>query len=213
MAVLFTRAQLDQQKATLDKVRSVGQAWAAITKTQELANTVAAEIHQTVWEDSWRTEAIRIIRSYQASLTREAKALEGAAATASAEVAWKSIRTVISNLWFHALSVQQQFPPNESTAMERLSGKIKQAADSLRYGIENAPAVILDVAKASSKYQQEVVKKAAKGTGQLVKDAMGAAGDIAAPLVEPFKWWIVGAVAVVAVVGFGYVYIVTRKVG
>jgi hypothetical protein len=216
MAVLFTRAQLDQQKATLDKVRSVGQAWAAIGETQKLANTVASEIHQAVWEDSWRTIAIKQIRAYQASLTREAKALEGAAPTASAVQAWKSIRTVVSNLWFHALSVQQQFPANETTAMQRLSGKISSAADALRYGIEQAPDVILDLAKASSAQQQKVVKKVVAGTaraaGDAAKTALDTAGAAAGGILGPLKWWLLGGAALAIVVGVVYVSVL-RKVG
>jgi hypothetical protein len=208
MPVLFTRAELDKISQTLKGVRSVGQAWAAIEATQKLANTVADEVHQTLFEDAWRTEAIKTIRAKQATLTRESKALLGASATASASAAWAGgIQNAVSQLWFFALVVQQQFPANETTAAQRLSGKVSLAATSLKDAVLDAPDLVLRTAEKLATETGKQTKKVAKTIGQIVKTGLDTAGDVAAPIVSPFKWYVVGALGVLTLATAGYLYV------
>lgn len=205
MAVIFSRAKLDEIKRTLDGVRSVGQAWAVITATQKLGDTIASEIKQTLFEDPWRAQARRDIYAYQASIQREAKALLGAAATADAAVAWKSIRPTVQTMWNYCLIVQGQFPPNETTAMERLSGKMSEVASSLKYGFEESPKYIV----AGTQKAAKVVKTVAKTTGVVLKEVADATGGVVGGLLGPIKWYLLGA-AVILVAG-GVVYFTVQK--
>jgi hypothetical protein len=205
MAVLFTRAKLDEIKRKLDGVRSVGQAWAVITATQKLGDTIASEIKQSLFEDAWRAAARKDIYAYQASVQREARQLIGAAATADAATSWKSIRPVVQTLWNYCLIVQGQFPPNETTAMERLSGKMSEAASALAYGVENAPANIVKGTQAAAK----VAKTVARTTGVVLKEVADATGGVVGGLLGPVKWYLLGA-AVILVAG-GVVYFTVQK--
>lgn len=205
MAVLFTRARLDEIKRKLDGVRSVGQAWAVITATQKLGDTIASEIKQGLFEDSWRAQARRDIYAYQASVQREAQQLIGAAPTADAVTAWKSLRPVVQTLWNYCLIVQGQFPPNETTAMERLSGKMSDAASALVYGVEHAPENIVKGTQAAAK----VAKTVAKTTGVVLKEVADATGGVVGGLLGPVKWYLLGA-AVILVAG-GVVYFTVQK--
>jgi len=200
MAVIVSAETLAKVKRSLDDVQSVGQAKAVIATTVTLAETVSSEIHQYLFEASWRTQARKDLTNMSEAVVREAKGLLAGEASMPVGAAWKTLRPAVSNLWFYALGAEKWFPPDESTAAQRLMGKIHDAGDALVYGVANAPKNIVRAVAATAKVATEVVGAVAKPVAGLVGGTVGA-------LLKPI-WWIV---AIGAVVGVGYLLVSTGK--
>jgi hypothetical protein len=202
VAVIVTAETLGKVKKTLDDVKSAGQADAVVSATTKLADEVSSEIHQYLFEAAWRTQARKDIENMRTSVLREAKALQGAAPTAPVGKAWENLRPAVSNLWFYVLGAQKWFPPDESTAGERLMGKIRFAGESLATAVADAPRVIVKSIAATTKFTAEVAGAVLKPAASLVGGTLGA-------LLKPI-WWVV---AIAAVVGAGYLLVSSGKAG
>jgi hypothetical protein len=203
MAVLFSASELNAIKAKLDSVQSVGQAQAVVRVTLDLANQVANEIKQTLFEDSWRTQARKDLTSARAGVERDAKAYNQGEPTAVVGASWPALRASVSNLWFLALMTKGQFPPDETSAAERLAGKISLAGASLSAAIADAPNVIV-------KSVATVAKTATKVAAAVVKPVAQLAGETAGAALGPIKWLIFSVVGI-AVLGGGAFLILKKK--
>ena len=200
MAVVVSAETMAKVKRALDDVQSVGQAKAVIAATVTLAEVVADEVKQFLFESSWRTQARKDLSNMSEAVVREAKGLLTGEATMPVGAAWKTLRPAVSNLWFYALGAEKWFPPDETTAAERLMSKIRDAGDALAYGVTNAPKHIVRAVAATAKVATEVVGAVAKPVAGLVGGTVGA-------LLGPI-WWVVG---IAAVAGVGYLLVSTGK--
>jgi hypothetical protein len=97
-----------------------------------------------------------------------------------------------------------QFPPDETSAAERLSQKISFAGATLAGAIADAPNVIV-------KSTATAVKTATKVAGAIIKPVAQLAGETAGAALGPIKWLIFGVLGI-AIVGGG-TYLVLKKKG
>lgn len=210
MAVLISAVEIQKLQSSMGQVKSVGQALAAVRETVKMANAVSADIRQTFFEDSWRTQARKDITDYIGNLEREAKALVGDA-TLPAGKAWDAVKPKVAMLWNYARIVQGQFPPDETTTAERLAGKVRDAASALVYGIENAPGVLIAAAADDTRAKLASVKKSAKHVKAAVKEVSDTASAMAGAVLGPIKWWLIGA-GVLIVGGTVAYFVIAKKV-
>jgi hypothetical protein len=219
MATLFSRTALDALAQTLDGVQYAGQVAAVVASTLAMATQAADDIHQTTFEDAWRTQARKDIANYAASLSSVSGQVTGGDPTSPvnpSQGAWaEQIKPAVMMLWNYVTIVQGQFPPNDSSGAGRFAGKLIDALRALWYGFEN-PAGITGA-------DLEAIKSAGTNAGTALAGYLSDAGDTAetairrtvagvgnaaAAALGPVKWYLAGA-GIFFVVGLGTYFLVT----
>ena len=189
MAVIYSRQDLDRITATLAGVRSIGEALAVVAATLDAATEAQGQIASGAgfFGDAWRDQAGRDISNYKDQVQRETIGLVGEQ-TAPLPAAWnQSVQPALLGLWSYVHLVSQQFPPADSSQQRSYLDWLSQWPSKVISAITQAPKLLVTAA------------------GDVLKTAGGAIGDTASAILGPLRWYLVGAGALVLVIGIAVI--------